>query len=187
MGEIITLADGSTIHISWWHVVILAVVVSGLSRLIATKPPKKSQEFYSTKLKQAPWSPPGWLFGPAWTFNNFFLLWALIKIIHLGASPIKTGLLYMQLFIWIIFYSFDFVYFNKKSPILAAIWTKSDFLLALISFMTAWGIDLNLAFCYAPLTLWTGFAGTVAIYQALYNGDPVFRTRPVVEYLRRKK
>ena len=186
MKQIIEFADGKTITISWWQVVILAVIVSGISRLIATRSSKNSQEFYSGKLKQAPWSPPGWLFGPAWTFNNFILLWALFKIINMDHGSIKNSLLFMQIFIWVIFYSFDFVYFNKKSPILAAIWTKTDSLLALISFLIAWYPDHNLAYCYIPLLIWTVFASTVAAYQALYNGDPVFKTKPLIEYFKKQ-
>ncbi|HCL84218.1 MAG TPA: hypothetical protein DIC22_09595, partial [Chitinophagaceae bacterium] len=65
MNQIIQLANGKTISVSWWQVALLAIAVSGVSRLFATTSPQKSKVFYSGILKQAPWSPPGWLFGPA--------------------------------------------------------------------------------------------------------------------------
>jgi translocator protein len=186
MSQIIQLANGKTISVSWWQVALLAIAVSGVSRLFATTSPKKSQVFYSEILKQAPWSPPGWLFGPAWTLINFFLLWGLVKILNLGSGSTKYSLLAMQVFIWVLFYSFDYVYFNRKSPILAALWTNLDLLLALCSLLIAWYADRNLAYCYLPLGVWTLYAGTVADYQALYNGDPVFNTKPLLEYLNGK-
>jgi len=36
--------------------------------------------------------------------------------------------------------------------------------------------DKKLALDYLPLVLWTGFASTLADYQALKNPDPVFKT-----------
>ena len=186
MEQLLEWVSRRTIHISWWEVAILAVLVSGISRLIATKSSKKSQEFYATRLKQAPWSPPGWLFAPAWIFNNYFLLWAFFKILHMQNGSGRNSLLYMQAFIWLIFYSFDYVYFNRKSPILAAIWTKSDSMLALVSFLIAFTYNRHLAYCYIPLSLWTLFASTVADYQALYNGDPVFKTKPLLDYFKKQ-
>jgi translocator protein len=176
MKQTIRLRNGNQIRLSWWQIALASIVVSGLSRLMAAKSSKKSQKFYSRQLKQSPWAPPGWLFGPAWTFNNFFLLWALIRIVKMESSPAKTKLLVMQIAIWMIFYSFDFVYFRKKSPLLAAIWTKTDAALAIASMMTAYKTDRELAACYLPLVVWTSYASTVADYQALYNPDPVFNT-----------
>jgi benzodiazapine receptor len=183
MKETIHLSNGKKIRVSWWQVALLALALSAISRLMATKSSKKSQKFYSNDLKQAPWAPPGWLFGPAWTINNFFLLRALLKIVQMKSGPAKNKLIFMQLFIWSIFYSFDYVYFKKRSPILAALWTKTDSVLALVSLAKAWKLDREIAYCYLPLSVWTVYAGTVADYQLLNNADPVFNTRPLLNYL----
>ncbi len=84
--------------------------------------------------------------------------------------PEKKKLLIIQTFIWIIFFSFNYVYFRKKSTILAALWTVTDAILAGSSLWLA-RKDKQTAATYAPLAGWTGFASTIAIYQALKNKD----------------
>lgn len=176
MQQTLVLANGKTVRVSLWQIALAALVLSGISRLTAARSSKSSRKFYARTLKQAPWAPPGWLFGPAWTINNFFLLWALVKISQMEKGTAKNKLLGMQVFIWIIFYSFDQVYFKRRSPLLAAVWTKSDSVLALLSLLTAWKEDRKIAACYLPLSLWTLYAGTVADYQLAHNPDPLWNT-----------
>ena len=86
----------------------------------------------------------------------------------------------LQMAIWAIFFSFGYVYFNKKSPILAAIWTLSDMGLATRSFVLAYQYDKKIAYHYLPLLGWTSFASTLAGYQALKNPDPLLKTRALL-------
>lgn len=156
----------------WWQIVILAVVVSAIGGLSSMKKNKDERDVYDVELKQAPWAPPGWLFGPAWSINNIFILLALQRILK-SDLPVRKKLLTLQVFIWIIFFSFGYVYFNRKSPVLAAIWTVSDALLAAASVVLAFRHDRKTAYYYMPLLAWTSFASTLAVYQALNNEDPV--------------
>ena len=135
---------------------------------------------YNRKLKQAPWAPPAYVFGPAWTLNNFFLLLALKRILEDQTLDARKKLLVKQGLIWCIFFSFGYVYFRKKSPLLAAAWTISDAVLALSSLLDALKTDKRFASNYLPLLGWTGYAGTVAVYQALKNPDPVTDTPALV-------
>ena len=187
MRRIFELAQGRIVMISLWQVALLAIVVSGIYKLIALKSSENSQYLYGKELKKAPWSLPGWMFGPAWITNNFFLLLALLGTVNMENGTTRTSLLNLQVFIWFIFYTFDFIYFNRKSPILGTIWMKSDSVLSLASFFLAWRLDRNLAYCYVPLVLWSVYAGTVADYQAFYNWDPVFKTKPLLEFIHREK
>ena len=157
-------------NLKWWQVGLIAVGVSflgGLSSISAGE----EQKLYAQELKQAPWAPPGWLFAPAWTLNNFFLLLALQRILLDENSSKRKKLLAMQIAIWVIFFSFGYIYFQKKSTILAAVWTVSDAVLSLCSILLLNKTDRKTALLYAPLTVWTTFASSIAIYQALYNPD----------------
>lgn len=156
----------------WWQIALIAVAISAIGGLSSFRKNKEERNVYDVELKQAPWAPPGWLFGPAWAFNNFFILLALQRILASDRRDKRT-LLTLQVFIWIIFFSFGYVYFNKKSPVLAAIWTVSDALLAAASVMVAYRGDKKTAYCYLPLLGWTTFASSLAIYQAVNNEDPV--------------
>jgi len=167
-------------EIRWWQVVLATIVVSTLGALSTGLGKKNQQKLYERKLKQAPWAPPAKLFGPAWSVNNYFLLKALKHLLESDSIEGKRKLLIRQVAIWVIFLSFGYVYFQKKSPILAAIWTLADAWLATSSFANAIRSNKRLAFNYLPLLGWTGYAGTVALYQALKNPDPVFKIPAVI-------
>jgi benzodiazapine receptor len=156
-------------NLKWWQVALIATGVSLLGRLSGGKMDVE-EEVYTKELKQAPWAPPPWLFGPAWTINNFFLLMGLKRMLKNDDVPEKKKLLIIQAFIWVIFFSFNYVYFRKKSTILAALWTVTDAILVGSSLWLA-RKDKQTAATYAPLAGWTGFASTIAIYQALKNKD----------------
>jgi benzodiazapine receptor len=166
--------------LNWWQVALISAVVSAIGGLASMQSSKKNRSVYDNKLKQAPWAPLGWLFAPAWNFNNFFLLIALQKLLKSADVPDKKKLLVLQAMMWIVYFSFGYVYFKKKSPLLAAAWTMSDGALATTSFAIALKSDKKLAMNYLPLMAWTGFASTVANYQALKNPDPVFRTKAIL-------
>jgi len=165
--------------LKWWQVALLSIVVSAIGGLASGLSSNKEKKLYNKKLKQAPWAPPAWVFGPAWTFNNIFLLLALQRLLK-SDIPEKNKLLVMQAFIWVVFFSFGYIYFNKKSPLLAAVWTVTDAALATSSFITAYKADKKTANHYVPLLAWTGFASTLAGYQALTNDDPVLHTKALI-------
>jgi len=166
--------------LKWWQLVLVTLAVSAVGALSTMQKKQGQRHLYEKELEQAPWAPPGWLFGPAWTFNNFFLLWGLQSIILNKNLPARDRLLVLQAFIWVIYFSFGYVYFNRKSPVLAAFWTATDAVLATVSFLISRKHDKKLSYAYIPLLLWTSFASSVAVYQALHNPDPVFDTPELV-------
>ena len=95
-------------------------------------------------------------------------------------SPERTKLLRLQAGIWLIFISFNYIYFNKKSTLLAAAWTNTDAVVAVASCITALKTDKTLAGMYLPLVTWTSFASTVADYQAIYNKDQFLKTKAIM-------
>ena len=165
--------------LKWWQIALLSLVVSALGGLASAQPSRNDKQLYDKKLKQAPWAPPGWLFAPAWNINNFFLLLALQKL-STANIPQKKRLLVLQGMIWLIFFSFGHIYFNKKSPVLAATWTVADAVLAITSFVLIYKSDKKLSYKYLPIVIWTSFASTLAVYQALYNHDPIVKTKALL-------
>jgi tryptophan-rich sensory protein len=161
--------------LKWWQIALIAAAVSFLGKL-AGGTNGDEQKLYTKKLKQAPWAPPAWAFAPAWTANNFFLLLGLQRLLQNDNISEKRKLLILQAMIWIVFFSFNYVYFNKRSTVLAAIWTVSDAVLATSSLILANKLDKKVAASYLPLTIWTLFASTLAGYQALKNADTALGT-----------
>lgn len=160
-----------------WHLALGAFVVSAVGGLLSGKPKNAERKVYTKELKQAPWAPPPWAFGPAWVVNNYFLLNALKGIINLKENdPLRKKLIQLQVPIWFIFFTFGFLYFEKKSPVLAATWTVADAILAIASFSTALKADKKLALNFVPLSAWTMFASSLAIYQVVKNDDVLLGT-----------
>lgn len=164
--------------LSWWQLAFASLVLSAIGGLASGRPKRKERKVYELELKQAPWAPPGWVFGPAWTLNNFFLLNALQQELIEYDGTQKDKLLLRQAFIWTIFFTFGYVYFRKNSTILAAVWTMGDAYLALRSFMQARKVSRNISLNYLPLLSWTVFASSVAAYQAVKNKDVFLQLDP---------
>lgn len=167
-------------RLKWWQIAMISVVVSFLGKLTGGND-NNQQKLYTKKLKQAPWAPPAWLFAPAWTINNFFLLLGLQRIINNDNIPEKRKLLLLQAMIWAVFFSFNYVYFRKKSTVLAAVWTISDAVFAVASLIAAGKTDKKTSLTYLPLTVWTLFASTLAGYQAVKNPDEALGIRALIK------
>ncbi|MDR3679322.1 MAG: tryptophan-rich sensory protein [Flavipsychrobacter sp.] len=177
--DVVIHAPQSKKKYPWWQGAIALIIVSVVGALSAgTK--KRSKEIYEVKEKQAPWAPPRWLFGPAWTFNNAFLIWGLLQILNDEQMKDRNKLLILQALIWADFFSFGYVYFKKGSPVLAEVWTQADATFATASFFTALKADKKLAWAYLPLLVWTWYASSLSGYQALKNPDPFLGTPAVL-------
>nr|WKN38433.1 tryptophan-rich sensory protein [Tunicatimonas sp. TK19036] len=171
---------------TWWQGTLFLIAISIIGRL-ATGDPEESREQYEEE-KTPPWSPPSWLFGVAWPINNIFLTWAGIRLLNARKRfPNRDSLLQLQGMHWLIFITFGWAYFRKRSPWLAALWTQADALVALQSYRLAREGDAKLARAYLPLNAWTWFAFTIAWYQALYNPDPLLDTSAPLKKSRKKK
>ena len=170
-----------TYKIKLWQVILTTIVVSALGALSTGTSQRSRRKQYNGELKQAPWAPPANAYGPVWTINNFFLLLALRQLLEDERIPHREKLLVQQALIWLLFFSFGYVYFRKQSPILAAVWTLADAALATLSIAHTWTKSKTLAAKYLPLLGWTSYAGTVAIYQALKNPDPVTETSAPID------
>ena len=164
--------------LKWWQLALASVVVSAIGGLASGKPNSKERKLYEKEMKQAPWAPPGWLFAPAWTINNFFLLKALQQLLHRKDIDKKKKLLIEQAIIWLIFFSYGYIYFNRKSTVLAALWTIGDTALAASSFIISRKKNKDFSLLYLPLLGWISFASTIAVYQALKNTDQVLHFNP---------
>lgn len=168
------------VRLNKWQIALIAIGLSFLGGLSSGIRKKKERKLYEQDFKQAPWAPPAWLFAPVWTVNNFFLLMGLQNLLDNKDLPSHQKLLILQACIWLIFFSFGYVYFNKRSSLLAAIWTVSDAALAATSFIIANKDDKQLSYTYLPLLTWTAYASSVAVYQALKNPDPLLNIQPVL-------
>ena len=58
---------GKPRRLKWWQKVLLTIAITALGGLSGRRSKKSERKLYNKELKQAPWAPPAWVFGPAWT------------------------------------------------------------------------------------------------------------------------
>lgn len=175
------LLDAFTTHrpgkVKWWQSALFLGGVTVLERLSTGKRASQNAKNLYERQNQPAWAPPAGVFGPAWGVNSLALTWAGQRLLNAPERlPNRNALLGLQAAHWLIYTTFGNVYFRQKSPLLAAAWTVADAAVAGTSYALARKADPKLAKAYLPLLAWTGFASTLAVYQALYNRDELLDT-----------
>lgn len=158
----------------WYHAVLFWLLVN-LSQYWGLGGNASSYE----RLQQAPFAPPGGVFGPVWLVLNAFVLWGNLRLLNQPGLRYRQTLLAFQGLSWLIYATFSFVNFQLKSPVLAFDWTFLMFLLTLTSVMLGWRGDRRIALSLLPLLAWLGFATALATYQMMFNPDPFFGKGPM--------
>ena len=122
-------------------------------------------EWY-TNLNQAPWSPPGWVFGVAW--SSIMLLFSVFMtyLIRVDKSK-KVLVLFSVQFVLNVFW--NYLFFNQHLIILGLL--NIIFLTFLmLYFLIAYKYVLkNKRFSVLPYCIWLVLATSLNLYIALYN------------------
>lgn len=158
----------------WYHGVLFGLAANAASSLSLVRRGEE-RRFYNSQ-QQAPFAPPGWVFGPAWALNNISTIWGNLELLNLPDSPRRRALLWLQGASWFIFSTFSYVYFRKQSPILAFVWTSSMYALTIASMLIAAKLNRKIVVSLITLFLWLSLATVVAAYQMVHNPDPLFGT-----------
>lgn len=158
-----------------WHALAFGVAANAVS-ILATGRNAYDREYYES-MRQAPFAPPGWLFGPVWALNNASVLWGNLRLLNQPEdTPNRRELIWLQGASWFIFTTFGYVYFRKKSPILAFAWTAVDWALTVASVILSLKNDKEITLSLGTLLAWLTLATPVAAYQAASNPDELFGT-----------
>lgn len=127
---------------------------------------------YYRELKQAPFAPPSWAFAPAWAVARTGTAYALVRTWrHGGARRGRALALYAA--DAAIFVSFSYVYFRKRSPVLAAAWTTADAILVGSLLAAVAPEDKRAATALLPQAAWLALATPAGLWQAAVNPDPL--------------
>ena len=160
----------------WWHAAALGLAANLVSGAAGRR--EEDRRYYED-MEQAPFAPPGWVFGPVWAANNVSVLWGNLRLLNLPQdAPNRQTLLVLQGLSWILFSTFGYVYFRKGSPILAFGWTATFWILTIASVVLSLRSDRKVAASLATLLAWLTLATPVAAYQAAKNPDPLLGYDP---------
>ncbi|TCK64885.1 TspO/MBR related protein [Winogradskyella wandonensis] len=118
-------------------------------------------------LNKAPWTPPGWVFGAAWTFIMLCFSWYLAELFHNRASK----------FLWILFsievllnVSWNWFFFNQHLAGLGLLIISLLTLLIIYFFITFRNDRLKYAkYLLLPYIIWLCVATSLNGYVVLYN------------------
>ena len=117
-------------------------------------------------LNQAPWTPPGWVFGIAWTSIMILFSVYMTSLVEVNRSK-KVILLFSAQFVLNIFW--NYLFFNQHQIILGLL--NIIFLtLLMFYFLIAFKHTLkNKRFYVLPYCIWLILATSLNLYIALHN------------------
>ena len=124
-----------------------------------------SREWYDRLLK-APWNPPGWVFGPAWSILYMLIGWSSYEYYIAGGSKVGWAIYLTQL---ILNWSWAPLFFGVEWIHLA--FANIMLLLASIVVTMIWFSQVSslAAFLLVPYLLWVTFATSLNGYIVIYN------------------
>lgn len=119
-----------------------------------------------TNLNQAPWTPPGWVFGVAWTLIMLCFSVYLSKLFSLVKSK-KLILVYvLQVFLNV---SWNYIFFNLHQVFLALIVIVALTIVILYLFVKYKQTLKNLSYLLFPYIIWLIIATSLNAYILIYN------------------
>lgn len=155
----------------WWHAAAFGVAAN-LASGLRTGRRKEDRKHYEG-LEQAPFAPPSWAFAPVWAANNVSTLWGNLRLLNCPeGTQYRRALLALQGASWLLFSTFNHVYFRGRSPILGFAWTAADWLLTVASVaLSLRNGRRDLALSLITKLAWLTLATPVTAYQAASNPD----------------
>lgn len=118
-------------------------------------------------LNKAPWTPPGWIFGLAWTTIMLCFSWYLAELFYLRKSKFIVTLYSIQVFLNV---SWNWFFFNKHLTGFALIVLILLTLLLLYFFITFRNERLKISkYLLLPYIIWLFIATSLNAYVVIYN------------------
>ncbi len=188
---------GITPHWRWYHGVAFYVIVqaltfglSGLTSVVSGNRGKNLRDDffgdvdYFRKLKQSVFSPPSWVFAPAWTINNISVIIGTWRVLNMPKNTKgRQAFLIAQGMSWLNYTLFNAAYFSLRSPINAFVLTLSMFVLTIANvFIAIFRLrDSWVALSLATLFIWLLIALTAGTFQAAWNYDDLYHVGPFLK------
>jgi translocator protein len=125
-----------------------------------------SSDWYQN-MNQAPWTPPGWVFGAAWTF--IMICFSVYMTYAWGVSKDKAMLLTLFVVQWILNVSWNPIFFYFQEALIGLVVICALTLLVwylLFKFRKELGW---ISLCILPYAIWLAIATSLNAYIYLYN------------------
>lgn len=123
-------------------------------------------EWY-TNLEKAPWTPPGWVFGAAWTLIMICFSIYLGKQFTEHKKTNFLGIVFLNAFVLNV--SWNFIFFNQQLVFLALV---NITLLTALLFYYFFKLSVNISnyrYLLLPYMVWLCIATSLNLYILVYN------------------
>jgi translocator protein len=118
-------------------------------------------------LNKAPWTPPGWVFGAAWT--TIMICFAIYMAYRYNASENKTALLILFSLQWILNFAWNPVFFKFQAVLLGLILIASLTVLVGYFLISGWGSIRYKTLLIVPYFIWLCIATSLNAYIFIKN------------------
>jgi alpha-beta hydrolase superfamily lysophospholipase/tryptophan-rich sensory protein len=160
-------AAGGQRRYSWRAGVLFGLAINVAARLLG-----RNTGRYET-IKRPWFAPPGFVFPIVWGINSTLSIAGNLRVLNAPDSGDRSAYLRLWAATWVLYISFGYAFFRRKSPVLGLLVTVNFLVLAILSFGRALRLDRRLGWTYVTLLPWLGLAGAVALSVALENPDPL--------------
>ncbi|HEY0794027.1 MAG TPA: TspO/MBR family protein [Chthoniobacterales bacterium] len=175
---------------NWRHALVANLVMDGLQFILANLvgafrknaalDPAEIKRYYRTQRRPS-FSPPSWVFLPAWTFNRVLASVAALRVLNLPAgAPGRRSYLVLQVFSWLDFTAWTAATFALRSTVnvfvltaLFLVFTSASIFVAVFRLK-----DTKVALLLASLLIWLLLATAVSYKLLLWNRDEFYRVGP---------
>lgn len=123
-------------------------------------------EWY-TNLNKAPWTPPGWAFGAAW--STIMLCFAFFMGFALNDVEDKKQLLSLFTLQWLLNVSWNPIFFIYHFTLLGLIVIVALTILVGYFLYTYWSVLRAKTLLIAPYFIWLMIASSLNLYVVVYN------------------
>jgi benzodiazapine receptor len=124
-----------------------------------------SSDWYQN-LSKAPWTPPGWVFGVAWSSIMFFFA---IYMAYLVKLKQKKGILILYSIQWILNITWNPIFFYLHEILFGLICISILTVLIAVLFFKFWKEQKTKTLLLAPYAIWLIIATSLNAYIFLYN------------------
>jgi translocator protein len=125
---------------------------------------------YYNKLKRAPWNPPPWVFGPAWTILYLLIGASLVRICDIPSTSFKFKL---AIFTFCIQFVLNLIwspcFFKLKRPVLSLMIISQMWLAILFNIFVFFQIDQISGFLLMPYFIWVSYATSLNYFIVTNN------------------
>jgi benzodiazapine receptor len=125
-----------------------------------------AQNDWYVSLNKAPWTPPGWVFGFAWTFIMICFTIYMFKVVQIKKSLNFTITLFLVQ--WVLNVAWNPLFFYYHLPILALI-CLGILLISILFLLTLQEVGISLKTLLFPYIFWLAIAFSMNLFIIIEN------------------